>query len=457
MADSNNRVGIKFDVDADELKQITEVIGILDRFNKRASQVTGALGTLTNAYSSNTRASRKQADEFVNLDKVMSAWSNRIKQHQSVISSYEASQAKMTDKLKEYNRDVKMTVDENGRLTASFKNAEGNIVSLKGKYDLATNSVKDLKTSLSTVSLEVQKKAEADKKAAKEMDRLHAEALKVNKEMDAQKRKYQELTRGTDISRVLKMNAGSFDVLNDAIKINGNVVRGSIDRNGKFSQTLRMQDGTLRTITGYYDKANKKLIQYSEAVSRSESATRRATDATNRFKGEVGILERSMKGLNKYTMTWGDAITIAGTRMLQWSVASTAIFGLQQAMRSVVETLFEIDSQMTQLKRVMSDSTDFTQVWKDSINLSTTYGKTITEINDALITFAKSGYNEIDTRSLAEATTLMSNVSDIDMSDAAESITSAITLFNVKARDAIQVVNKLNEVNISASRCGNAA
>lgn len=447
MAESNNRVRIDFDVNAQELVEITKAINILDKFNKQASQVTNGLGTLSGSMNNNAKSVKNQKDELINLDRAMNAWSSRLKNNQSMMQSYEASQAKLTQKLKQYGRDVKVSVDETGKLSASFKNAEGNLVSMSGSYDKTSNSIKNMKTQLSTASMEVKKKAEADRKAVQEMDRLHAAALKVNKGLDEQKKRYQELTRGTDISRVVRMNGDAFNVMNHAVKANGEIVRASMDRNGKWTQTLKMQDGTLRSLTGYYDRANKKLIQYSEAVSRSEKSMKGATTAANRYQRELTNLERSMQGLNKYTLSWADAIEIAGTRMLQWNVAGTMIFGIQRGFRNLLNVIFEIDAQMTQLFRVLPEETNFNEMWEDSIRLSTTFGRTLTDINEAMITFARSGFNEVDTRFLSEAATLMANVSDIDMFDASETITSAITLFNIEARDAIQIVNKLNEVD----------
>lgn len=445
--DSNNRVRIDFDVNAQELQEITKAINILDRFNKQSSKVVESLGTLGSSMGKASRGAKEQADQYINLDRAMNAWANRLRNNQSTMSSYEAAQAKLTDKLKQYGRDVKVAVDESGKLAASFKNAEGNVVSMTGKYDAATNSIKSMKTTLSTASMEVQKKAEADKKAAQEMDRLHAAALKTNRELDNQKKRYEELTRGTDLSRVLRTNGGSLDVMNNAIKVNSTVVRASIDRNGKFSQTLRMQDGTLRTISGYYDQVNRKLVQYSDSVSRAESGTRRATGSLSNFQNGLSNLERSMQGLNRYTLTWADAVEIAGTRMLQWNIAGTVIFGLQRGLKDIVKTLIEIDTQMTQLVRVLPETTNFNEMISDSIRLSTELGRSLTDINEGLITFARSGFNNVDTRFLTEAATLMANVSDLSVSDGAETLTSAITLFNIKARDSIQVVNKLNEVD----------
>lgn len=447
MADSNNRVRIDFDVNAQELKEITSAINILEKFNRQAAEVIGAVGKMGNAFENSNKKTKQAKDGYVSLAGAMDAWEKKLKSNQTMMTSYEAMQAKLTQKLSSFGRDVKVTVDQTGKLSASFKNAEGNMVSMTGKYDALNNEIKKMKTSLSTVSNEVQKKAEADKKAAQQMDRLHASALKMNRELDNQKRKYQELTRGTDLARVLRANGNAFDVYNNAIKANGVIVRASMDRNGRFNQTLRMQDGTLRTITGYYDRVNKKLVQYSDSISRASTSTNRAESSVQRFSRQLTTLERSMQGLNKYTLTWSEAIEIATTRMLQWNVAGTIVFGLQRAFKSLLATMIEIDSQMIQLMRVLPDTTNFNEMMEDSIRLSTEFGRTLTDINEGLITFARSGFDNVDTRFLTEAATLMANVSDIDMNDASETLTSAITLFNVKARDSISIVNKLNQVD----------
>ncbi|QJT70405.1 hypothetical protein [Microcystis phage MaeS] len=453
MADSNNRVRIDFDVNAQELQEITKAISVLDKFNKQASQVTNALNALGGSSEKNARKLKGQTDELVNLDRAMNAWSSRLKSNQSMMSSYEAAQAKLTQRLSQYGRDVKVVVDETGKLSATFKNAEGNLVTMKGSYDKATNSIKNMKTQLSTVANEVQKKAEADKKAAQEMDKLHGAALKLNRELDNQKKRYQELTRGTDLSRVLKANGGAFDAMNNSVIANATIVRASTDRNGKFTQTLRTQDGVLRSVSGYYDAANKKLVQYSESMSKAEANTRKLGSQSQTIKQ----LGESFGGAHQHAQSFAEAVKMGVDHILLFKVAGSIVLGLEAGFRNMLSTLILIDDQITQLARVLPETTNFNGMMEDSIRLSTELGRSLTDINEGLITFARSGFNNIDTRFLTEAATLMANVSDLTVMEGSETLTSAITLFNIKARDSVQVVNKLNEVNVSASRYSDVA
>jgi TP901 family phage tail tape measure protein len=429
MATSNNNIRIEFDVDATELNEINKAIAVLNKFNQQAAKVVTAMNQVGGA-------GKKQQQVLVNLNQATTAWTNQLQASESRMRSYEAAQAKLTQQLSRYGRDVKVSVDETGKLTASFKNMEGNLVSVKARYDETSKSIKDMKTSLSTASNETTKNAQA-------MARMHTEALKMNKELERSKKAYAELTRGTDLSRMLRMNGGAFDVFTNAVQANATVVRASMDRNGKFNQTLRMQDGTLRSITGYYDQANKRLIQYSESASKAASNTQKLAGQRQNIQG----LTDAMKQLGMHTQTFAEAVRNGVDHILLFKTAGSIVMGLQQGFQQLFRTLYEIDGQVTQLMRVLPETTDFNEMMEDAVRLSTELGRTITDINEGLITFARSGFNNVDTRFLTEAATLMANVSDLTVFEGSETLTSAITLFNIKARDSIQVVNKLNEVD----------
>lgn len=113
----------------------------------------------------------------------------------------------------------------------------------------------------------------------------------------------------------------------------------------------------------------------------------------------------------------------------------------------MTQTIIEVDSQMTQLKRVMDDDSDFDSMLTRSIDLANELGRSIKEVNENAIGFARMGFDENQTLELAKTATLFQNISDLTPDEAIDTLTAAMTVFNVEANKSIEVANKINEVD----------
>jgi TP901 family phage tail tape measure protein len=134
-------------------------------------------------------------------------------------------------------------------------------------------------------------------------------------------------------------------------------------------------------------------------------------------------------------------------KMLTWTAVSTVIFGSVAAFRALTSEIITIDTKLTELSKVMSSDTNFTKLMSDSVQVANEYGRSINEALDSLIKFAQAGYEANDAIQLMNATLLGSNVTGIEAGKMAEYLTSAIIQFGLKSSDAVDVINKLNEVD----------
>lgn len=122
---------------------------------------------------------------------------------------------------------------------------------------------------------------------------------------------------------------------------------------------------------------------------------------------------------------------------------STAITG----MKDMIKTVINVDSQMTQLKRVMNVDTNFESMLRGSIVVATDLGRSISDVNEQLIGFAGMGFDENQTLALTKTAMLFQNISELTPDQAINTMTSAMTAFNIKAEDSIQIADKLNEIS----------
>lgn len=171
-------------------------------------------------------------------------------------------------------------------------------------------------------------------------------------------------------------------------------------------------------------------------------------------QGRISQLRTQIQGLNadateatKNSMGVVEAFKIAMERFPIWMAASTAFYGTVRAIRSAVQQIVDIDSQLTVLKRVAGDGIEVNEVLEESIKLAQQLGNQIQDINEGFIAFARQGFRGDELNMMTEYATLLGNISDMSVDDAASTLTAALKGFNMEAQEGIHVVDALNEVD----------
>ncbi|GFN32608.1 phage tail tape measure protein [Paenibacillus xylaniclasticus] len=244
-------------------------------------------------------------------------------------------------------------------------------------------------------------------KARKEaLDKLHYMALKQNRERDIANQ--QKLT-----NLQLRTEQQVYDLKSR--------YRGKIDSAGLDSLLNQ-----LKQISPTSANALKNASQIRTEITR------------------IGLVARSSAS---EAYNFGEMLRTAFAKFPVWMLTATAFYAPIRGLQAMSQTIIQVDSQMTQLKRVMDEDTNFEKMLQSSIRLANELGQSISNVNEALIEFARQGYNENQVVSLAQTATLAQNISELSMSEATSAITAAMTVFNISAEDSIKIIDKLNEVD----------
>uniref|UniRef100_UPI001BE63254 phage tail tape measure protein n=1 Tax=Exiguobacterium sp. s78 TaxID=2751197 RepID=UPI001BE63254 len=159
-------------------------------------------------------------------------------------------------------------------------------------------------------------------------------------------------------------------------------------------------------------------------------------------------LKNEIKDLRGATDTVGYAMRTAFEKFPVWMAASTAFYAPIQALQSMYQVIMEVDTQMTNLKRVMNADTNFDEILQGNIDLAKELGKTVTDINYAMENLAKSGdYTVQQLQALTKTATIASNVSDLSPEEMSSTMITGMSVFNIEAEKSIEIVDRLNEVD----------
>ncbi|MDN4523179.1 phage tail tape measure protein [Fictibacillus fluitans] len=238
----------------------------------------------------------------------------------------------------------------------------------------------------------------------------------------------------------------------DKLKKTSNVVSSSFDRvstsakRSESSQNAYVR--TLEKVQTANKQATKSVKEFQRAVNSGVNAKAINAGASGfrNFDNRIQGAHRSMKGLNRYTLSFAEATKIAGERMIQWTVGAAAIFGTTRAIRAVINTIVELDSQLVDFQKVMDDGTNYNNLFDDMGDSADKFGRKLTEINKIGIAFAQEGFGQDKIKGLVDATALLANVGDIDVTQAQATISSLMNVYDKGITETAGLVDRMNSV-----------
>lgn len=224
-------------------------------------------------------------------------------------------------------------------------------------------------------------------------------------------------------------------------------------------QNERRDQDFYRKQQAMLDKVESSRLKYGQHKGVNDAldsatvdikAVKNIGDYDNKLKNintSISKTTSGLKAMRNESLSFGDAMGTAMKKFPVWMIATTAFYMPLRGMQDMVKTVIEVDSQMTQLKRVMDEDTNFEGMLRGSIEAANELGRSIKEVNENMIGFARMGFDENQTLNLAKTATLFQNISELTPDQAVDTMTAAMTVFKIKAEESIQIADKINEVD----------
>lgn len=184
----------------------------------------------------------------------------------------------------------------------------------------------------------------------------------------------------------------------------------------------------------------KSANDAGEALSKIEF--RNFADAYQQLHA-TGVEIGAFKGT--FLSKFSDAITNQSAQFL------ATYFSFQDMIRygkEVVNTVVQTDSALTELKKVSDASNErIQQSFQTSAETAQELGSTITDVVNSTSDWARMGYSIDEAEQLAKVTTLFQTVGDnMTQETASQALVSTLKGFQMDADQAIDIVDKFNEV-----------
>lgn len=174
---------------------------------------------------------------------------------------------------------------------------------------------------------------------------------------------------------------------------------------------------------------------------------------------QIRELEDGFKRTGNMSDTLGHKIKNMYQRFGGWALVTNSIYKAAEGIRLMVDDVRNIDSAMTELRKVTNETdSTYSKFLDGASDRAKGLGATIADTVDATADFVRMDYTLDEATELADAALVYKNVGDgiEDISTASESIISTMKAFGIEASGAMLIVDKFNEVgnNFAISSVG---
>lgn len=226
----------------------------------------------------------------------------------------------------------------------------------------------------------------------------------------------------------------------------------------------------LESFARSFDGLDKKSIQFSDSYSKvvftiknGNGEIEKITASFNQAGTAIDASSKNLgKAVNKFT-SFFDGVKKKTGEIATYFTGANLVYKSVAQIKQGITYVKEIDAALTELKKV-TDETDATykKFLTTASQTAGQIGSTVKDFTNATADFARLGYNIEQASDLAKAASVYYNVGDdlANIGEASDSIISTMHGFGIEAENAMNIVDKFNEVGnnfaISSSGIGQA-
>jgi len=224
---------------------------------------------------------------------------------------------------------------------------------------------------------------------------------------------------GTNVDDIHKIQNALEGYVNETYDAKAAIDGFNSDTN-TLTFTVKEADGTIRRYAASLNAAKTAIVTTYEGVGKETS-----------LLGELfGGLKRKMKELWTY------------------AAARLGVDELIQAIRTGIQYVREIDSALTELKKVTNETdATYSRFLQNMSKTASVVGSTVKDLTTMAAEWSRLGYSLEESAELAKNTAILLNVSEFtDATQASEALISTMQAFQYTADESGHVVDILNEV-----------
>ena len=293
-------------------------------------------------------------------------------------------------------------------LINQYTAAYQNLINMQKQFKVGENPTDAQKAAFITARDECNKYAKA-------LNKVYTDTYKLNELSDGK-----SFILGGDFD-------GSLDAKRKALNDFIQESYGATAAIGEFDRGFNQLSFTI-------DNGNGSLTKMKASINAAGTEIRAVAIGTQEVTSTLGRFYNELK--NKFT-------TIGS-----YLVASFSYYEIINEIRRGVGYVREIDSALTELKKVTSETDEtYSNFLKNMSQVGGEIGSTTQSLTNSAADWARLGYSIEEAGELAKNTAILMNVSEFtDINQATDSMISALKAFNYTAEDSLHLVDIFNTI-----------
>lgn len=208
---------------------------------------------------------------------------------------------------------------------------------------------------------------------------------------------------------------------------------------------LSNEDKYLKAYTEEIDEANRKLKDNTEIKKENNNVDLKIEESGKEVKKFSDNVQKATEQSQYLSTTFDDIKNKVGYFLSLNYVFDQVIKKVSEAS----ETVKTMDRDMTQIGLVLGKTSN--QVWKNFntySQMAERLNTTTSQVTNSMKLFYQQGLNTSEVNKMVEASAIAAALGETSMAEASETLTSIINSYNLSAKDAMTVTDKISQIAI---------
>lgn len=211
---------------------------------------------------------------------------------------------------------------------------------------------------------------------------------------------------------------------------------------------LAAQIEKTKTTQAQAEKTAQAQARLQTQIERTRTAQAQyATQAEKTATAQAKAATQTEK-VSKSTSLLGDSLGNVALKMAAWQVMGDLVATPIRALKEALSTMKDVDTELVNIQKVTGNTgTEMEALSERAFQMASEYGRTATEVTQAMTEFARAGYGD-QLEQMAEMSTLLQNIGDVS-AETANSMLLAVDAawgFGGSEEKLMSVMDGLNEI-----------
>lgn len=221
-----------------------------------------------------------------------------------------------------------------------------------------------------------------------------------------------------------------------------------ITSENRLAAQIEKTKTTQAQATAQAEKTAQAQARLQTQIERTRTAQAQyATQAEKTATAQAKAATQTEK-VSKSTSLLGDSLGNVALKMAAWQVMGDLVATPIRALKEALSTMKDVDTELVNIQKVTGNTgTEMEALSERAFQMASEYGRTATEVTQAMTEFARAGYGD-QLEQMAEMSILLQNIGDVS-SKTANSMLLAVDAawgFGGSEEKLMSVMDGLNEI-----------